>query len=260
MYPVLFSLGRRTISTYSVVMGLFLLLALIWLAREDHRHRDGRLNAALIALFAGLVGARVIHVFSNWIYFKQRPDEVFSFASGGLSLHGGLLIGITGLALGAWWKYRTEGDVIGRIWQLASALMGPFALVYLGGWLACLLAGCAYGRAVAPPQRVYSLDWPDIYGVVAFRWPSQLMGVVLAFALLAIALRWPDRPGLFLVILGLGDFFIAFTRGDLAVSWGPLLATQWADLVIVATGLMLTIYRRRLATSPVFGTTSTTHC
>ena len=109
----------------------------------------------------------------------------------------------------------------------------------MGGWLGCLLAGCAYGRPVPPPQRFYTPDWPDLYGVLAFRLPSQLLGILLAVALLAGARRLQARPGLFLVILGAGDFLIAFTRGDQLPAWGPLLAIQWADLAVVLLGLVM---------------------
>ena len=105
--------------------------------------------------------------------------------------------------------------------------------------MACLLGGCAYGRPVPPPQRIFTVDWPDLHGVYAFRLPSQALGVLLASILLLASRRLSRQPGLFLALLGLGDLLIAFTRGDQMVVWGPLTPGQWADLTIIAIGLGL---------------------
>ena len=126
----------------------------------------------------------------------------------------------------------------------AAALVVPVSMGLLGGWLACLLRGCAFGRAIPPPQRFYTPDWPDMVGVHAFRLPSQALGMALAVALLLTAGLWKRRPGLFLIVLGVGDFLIAGTRGDLSLAWGPLLAVQWADLAIILAGVALEVAAR----------------
>jgi prolipoprotein diacylglyceryltransferase len=124
---------------------------------------------------------------------------------------------------------------------MLAVLVVPLAIGLLGGWLACLLAGCAYGLPVAPPQRFYTPDWPDSYGVLAFRLPSQLLGMLLALLLLLLARPLSRQPGIFLILLGAGSFIIAWTRGDLSVSWGPLRATQWVDLVLILVGVALAL-------------------
>lgn len=248
MYPILFSIGRRNIYTYSVVMTLFVLLALGWLLWQDRRSADGRLNAGLWALTIGLVAARISHVLANWGYYAERPGEILVLGSGGLSFHAGLLAGISTLVVMALGRTREQNGGWSALLRQAGFLVGPLALGLVGGWLACLLAGCAYGRAMPPPQRLYTLDLPDIYGVYGYRLPSQLLGLALALVLLLASRRWARHPGLWLITLGVGDFLIGFTRGDLAISWGPLYATQWADLGLVLLGVLLEFRSRYLVT------------
>lgn len=244
MAPILFTVERHAVYSYQAVFLLCLTGAFGWLAWTDHRRGDGRLDAALWALLAGLAGGRLVHVLANAEYFAELPAKAISPA-GGFSFHGGLLAGLAGLFAYSWWTRRRSTGATARFQGLLAALLPALALGLIGGWLGCLLGGCAYGRALPPPQRFYTPDWPDLYGVRAFRLPSQPLGLALAVALLVIAGRAGRYPGLFLVLLGIGDLLIAFTRGDLELAWGPLLAVQWADLALIALGLALMWAARR---------------
>ena len=246
MYPLLFSIGSRPVYTYTVVLGSSLLAGLAWIAWRERRQRDGLLDLALLALLAGLIGARLVHVLANRAYYAERPAEVFLPLDGGLSFHGGLLAGLGVVALLALAGSLGHPGSRRRLLLAAAVLVVPLSVGLLGGWLACLLRGCAYGRAIPPPQRFYTPDWPDMVGVHAFRLPSQALGVALAAALLLTVGLWKRRPGLFLIVLGVGDFMIVWTRGDLFLAWGPLLAVQWGDLVIVLAGVALEVAAHRM--------------
>lgn len=239
MAPILFTIDRHAVYSYQAVFLLSLAGVFGWLAWTDRRQRDGRLDAALWAFLVGLAGGRIVHVLSNWEYFGERPGQAFSPA-GGFSFHAGLLAGLAGLFAYSWWTRSRSAGALERFQDLLVALLPALALGLIGGWLGCLLGGCAYGRALPPPQRFYTPDWPDLYGVRAFRLPSQPLGLALAVTLLIIAGRAVRYPGLVLLLLGMGDLLITFTRGDLNVVWGPLLAVQWADLVLIGLGVALT--------------------
>lgn len=245
MAPILFTLGRRPISSYGVVMAVTLLAVFAWLAWQERRGRRSAVDLGLLALAVGLVGARAGHLLANWGYYDERWLAILDLRDGGLSWHGGLLAGLLTLALVA---VRRRGDDSGygrRLQQTLALFVVPLAMGLLGGWAACLLTGCAYGLPVDPPQRFYTPDWPDSYGVLAFRLPSQLLGVALALLLLALARPLRLRPGSFLIVLGLGSLLITWTRGDLAVIWGPLAATQWIDLLLILAGLALELSGRQ---------------
>lgn len=245
MLPILFTLGRRPIPSYTVVMGVTLLAVFGWLAWQQRRGQSRAFDLGLLALAVGLIGARVGHVLANWEYYSERWLAILDLRDGGLAWHGGLAAGLLALAVVAALQRSSEPGFVLRLPQMLALLLAPLAVGLLGGWLACLLAGCAYGRAVAPPQRFYTPDWPDSYGVLAFRLPSQLLGILLALLLLLLAKPLRRRPGLFLVLLGLGQLMITWTRGDQTVSWGPLSATQWIDILLILTGVALELFGQR---------------
>jgi phosphatidylglycerol:prolipoprotein diacylglycerol transferase len=245
MAPTLFTLGRQPVSSYSVVMLVTLLAALGWLAWQQRRGRKDALDLGVLVLAAGVLGARAGHVLANWAYYGEQPAANFDLRDGGLSWHGGVLAGLAALALAAAWRHDRAAPYTAPLRDMLALLVVPVAIGLLGGWLACLLAGCAYGLPIAPPQRFYTPDWPDNYGVLAFRLPSQLLGMLLALLLLLLARPLIRRPGIFLILLGAGSFLIAWTRGDLPVSWGPLRATQWVDLVLILVGVALELASQR---------------
>jgi prolipoprotein diacylglyceryltransferase len=88
-------------SSYRVVMLLTLLAALGCLAWQQRRGRKDALDLGLLALLAGVIGARVGHVLANWAYYGERQAAMFDLRDGGLSWHGGLLAGLAALALAA---------------------------------------------------------------------------------------------------------------------------------------------------------------
>lgn len=245
MYPILFTLDRRPIYAYTVVMAATLLVVFGWLAWQQRRGKAGALDMGLLALAVGLIGARAAHVLANWDYYAEQWLLIFDLRDGGLSWHGGLAAGLLAIALAVAWRRPDGAPYALRLRQVLAIFLAPLAIALLGGWLACLLAGCAYGLPVAPPQRFYTPDWPDNHGVLAFRLPSQLLGILLALLLLLVARPLRRRPGLFLILLGLGSFFISWTRGDLSLSWGPLPAAQWLDLALIVTGAALEVAGQR---------------
>lgn len=245
MFPILLTLGRRPISSYSVVMGVTLLIVFGWLAWQQRRGSDRVFDLGLLMMATGLIGARIGHVAANWEYYGERWLAMLDLRDGGLSWPTGLAAGLLALAVAATLHSHHEADDGLRLRKTLALFLVPLSIGLLGGWLACLLAGCAYGRAVAPPQRFYTPDWPDSYGVLAYRLPSQLLGILLAGLLLLLARPLRRRPGLFLVLLGLGQFMIDWTRGDQTVSWGPLSATQWIDILLILIGIALEFFGHR---------------
>jgi phosphatidylglycerol:prolipoprotein diacylglycerol transferase len=229
-------------------MGVTLLAVLGWLVWQQRRGRKDALDLGLLALAAGLVGARMGHILANWEYYTEHWLSVLDLRDGGLSWHGGLLAGLLALLAVAVWRRNGGASIALPLRDLLALLLAPLAIGLLGGWTACLLSGCAYGLPIAPPQRFYTPDWPDNYGVMAFRLPSQLLGILLALLLLALVKPLNRRPGLFLILMGLGSFMIAWTRGDLSVAWGPLRATQWLDLLLIIAGVALEVLQRRAST------------
>lgn len=250
MHPILFTIGKWSISTYTVLLDLGLILGLALAYLEGRRLGNGErvFDLALWAILGGIAGGRAGYVLANWGAFSEDWARALYIWEGGLSFHAALLGGLVVTAVFSALPPR-NGDPA-SFWSLADALTPGLALGIAFGWAACLMAGCAYG---AVGQGFGYALLPDIYGVAASRFATQAMG--LGFALLLFLgvwlLRgnWPFRGAAFLMyglLYFAGQFFLEFTRGDEAIYLGPWRLAQVFDVVLAlaAAGGLLLLWRR----------------
>jgi phosphatidylglycerol:prolipoprotein diacylglycerol transferase len=124
------------------------------LARRSKLDPEIFVNAALIALFTGILGARMSHVFENWSEFTDPRRGVmgniaamFNIASGGLTYYGGFLLAFPTLVLYAIWKKVPL--------RLGMDIIAPCLMIGLGfGRVGCFLNGCCYGAQCSAPWAV----------------------------------------------------------------------------------------------------------
>src|SRR5438270_12715806 len=146
-----------TIHGYGVMMVVGFLLALQlakFLARRSKLDPEIFVNAGLIALVTGVIGARLSHVLEN---FHQYTDptrsiganlfDAINVTSGGLTYYGGFLLATPCcIAYGIMKKVplRTGMDII-----------APCLMIGLGiGRIGCFLNGCCYGAESNVPWGV----------------------------------------------------------------------------------------------------------
>jgi phosphatidylglycerol:prolipoprotein diacylglycerol transferase len=221
MHPVLFSLGSVPVSSYGFFVTLGYLAAL-WLGRYQARARGLRAatftDACLVALFAGLVGARLMFVATNWEYFSGRFGEIFSPWSGGLVFFGGLLLATPALAV----HFARRGPGIAEGFDLLAPAL---ALGHAIGRIGCFLAGCCHGSYCPYPWGVTPhspLVEAGLRGQPLH--PTQLYESIGLFVIAAGLLRlgrWPRarrRPGTvaatYLCAYGALRFVVEIFRGD----------------------------------------------
>jgi phosphatidylglycerol---prolipoprotein diacylglyceryl transferase len=245
VYPTLFTIGRFSVSTYTVLLDLGLILGLVLAYSEGKRLlQDGEsvLDLGLWAIVAGIVAGRIGFVLANWSVFAEDWIRALRIWEGGLSFHGALVGGLLVLAAFAWIR---GGEGPASIWLYADALTPGLALAIAFGWAACLMGGCAYG---ALGEGVGYAFLPDIYGVEASRFATQAAGLAFALVLFVgfrlLRDRWPV-PGVsfltYLLIYFAGHVVLEFTRGDEALYLGAWRLSQVLDLVLVfaaGTGLL----------------------
>ena len=217
MYPVLFRLGSFTFQTYTVLIDLGLAFSLAWLYFRAPRPQAGRwLDAGLAAVFGALIGARLLYTLVNGGYYFEHPEEIFMIWQGGLAWPGAALGGVLGAGLYCSRKREPFAPIF-------DALAWPLVMLSLLSWGGCLAAGCAYGAEVTPGQAPSWLvmEAPDLYGVLALRWPTQLMGLLWSLAALGLMwlvakMRWRagGRGFYALALIALGALAISFLRGD----------------------------------------------
>ena len=237
MRPTLLQIGQRTVRSYTLLLDLGLLMGLgvfAWRARCRIARPDRWLDAALAALAAGVLGARLGYVWAHWPYFQERSGQILKFWRGGLSWHGALVGGLLGLGLYCWLRKLS-------FWRVADELALVAPLVGTAAWLGCLLAGCAYGREMDQAHWM-AADLPDVFGVWALRANVQLLAA--GWSLLVAGVLWglrrplPDgmRLALFLLLYGAGLACIDPFRGDAVPHWGAWRADVVLDWMAAAGG------------------------
>jgi phosphatidylglycerol:prolipoprotein diacylglycerol transferase len=202
MFPILFRFGSMIIYTYTILLDVGLVCGLMVACLEGKRQGiapERIVDAALWAVVAGIVGGRVGYVLANQEYFAEDFRRAFYIWEGGLAFQGAFLAGLLTLFLYSAY-YKLSFLVLADTAALGLALGQVF------GWLGCLMSGCAYGLESHGATSILarlSLDLPDIYGIHAPRFATQLLASVLSlaifFLLWAIRRRWPfdyaqDRP------------------------------------------------------------------
>jgi phosphatidylglycerol:prolipoprotein diacylglycerol transferase len=254
MYPKILDLGPVTIHTYGLLLAVAF-IAGIWITSRNARNQgidpDVIWNMGLIVIFAALVGAKVILLFSNFQYYSQNFREIFSLStlrSPG-AYYGGLLLAIGAAALCIIKK---------RLPALAMAdLAAPgIALGQAIGRLGCLSAGCCYGKPTRMPWGIVSRNQYsyDNIGVPlnAALHPTQiydLIGALCLFIFLTKRLSHKHAGGQILLeylgLYGCLRFFIEFFRDDDRgfVLYG-LLSTSQLIAILTVLGAAVIYYFR----------------
>lgn len=155
MHQILFRLpdflpfvGGAPIYGYGVmlVIGFFASMELAkFLARRSKIDPELFANAALIALVAGVIGARLSHVIENIgdytrsdLSFAQNFWNAINLRSGGLTYYGGFLLAF--VAVLGYGLYKRVPV------RLGMDIIAPCLMIGLGfGRIGCYLNGCCYG-------------------------------------------------------------------------------------------------------------------
>ena len=214
------------------------LVVVLWLARRHSLPADRVLDTAIVTLLAALVGARAAYVAMHAPEYVANPTTALYVWEGGLSVIGAITLGALAAAL--WLEHG--GLPVGRALDAAA----PAVAIGQGiGTLGCLVSGCAAG--IVPPEgsRLPVLALPNAGGLVAQRFPSQLVeaGGCLLLGLALLALLRAHLPAgttaaLYLVGYGLLRLAAEPLRED-SLWLGPLPVASWWAAGAVAVGVAL---------------------
>ncbi len=244
MRVILFYIGDFPIRSYNVIVILAILLAIgiaHYTAKGTKYHKHV-LNLSVYAILAGIVGARIWHVFFfQWGYYSQHLDQILTVWNGGLSILGGLVGGL--VASIVYTRYHKL-----NFWELAD-IMAPALIFGQGvGRIACLLNGDAFG---SPTGSNFGLVYPE--GTVAYEkygsqplypaevWEGQWDFIVFGLLLILKNRKW-FNGFVFLAystLYSLGRFLLEYLRGDsprYLIDWT---AGQWTSITIIVISLVL---------------------
>lgn len=234
-------LGPLPIHAYGLMIALGVLAA-VWLMGR-RVEAAGTATAedvsymAVRAVIAGVIGARLYHVITDWEKFSHDLGRIPQIWKGGLGIPGGVLAGtLVGL-----WAMRQRGrSVAAMLTAGAPAVPLAQAIGRIGNWFNQEL----FGRPTTLPWALTIHDdhLPAGYPSGTTFHPTFLYEVLWNLALCGLLLlidrRVRLRPGrLFAVYVlgyGIGRFWIEGLRIDPAKSGGGLRLNQWMALVIAA--------------------------
>ena len=191
-------IGGLELRAYGLAIALGVIAA-VWIARHRWAARGGDPDdisrIALWAVLAGLIGARLYHVLTDFDRFEGRWLHVFAVWEGGLGIPGGL---IAGVGTGAYIAHRRGLPVAQLLDVVAPALPVAQAIGRLGNWFNQELFGrptdLPWGLEIDPAHR------PAGYLNVATFHPTFLYEALWNLALAGGLVLWDrhhpnSRPG-----------------------------------------------------------------
>jgi len=203
MFPVLFSIGKFSVSSFGVLLALGFLeaLFLVWrLSRAWDLDEEKTLDLTLLIFLGGLIGARLIFAIEHWQLFAPSLLQIILFTKFPGFSYGGSFLGA--LLTMYYFTKRFKMD----FWQIADIA----SVGLLGGliWssLGCFLGGCGIGI------QSHAFFAVSMVGVLGKRFPVQLLEAFLFLLILqrvwSIATHFHQRGK----IAGISLFCIGLTN------------------------------------------------
>lgn len=244
-------IGPVKLRAYGLVIAIGVIVAVRWSGRRFRTAGIGDVDTvsamAMWAVPAGVIGARLYHVATEWNRFSDSPSEIVKIWKGGLGIPGGILLGTV---VGVWYIRRRGVSIPLALWAVAPTLAIAQSIGRWGNWFNQEL----FGRPTDLPwgleidaNKVASAGYPP--GTLfhpTFLYES-LWNLALAFVLVWLGRRMlASRPARLLACYtigyGIGRFWIEGLRIDPAKEGGGLRLNQWTAIVLVVGGVAYLVW------------------
>ncbi len=255
-------IGPLSLNLYGLMIALGVVAA-VWLfgRRLEEREigtRDDASSIAIWAVLAGVIGARLYHVATDWDLFADDLGRIPQIWKGGLGIPGGLLLGIP---VGLYFAKKRGLPLAAAATCAAPAIPLAQAIGRWGNYFNQEL----FGR---PTDLPWGLEIDPIhfdttvYAVGTTFHPTflyeSLWSLGLCLILIWIDKRFRPAPGqlfvMYIIGYGIGRFWVEGLRIDRADHVAGLRWNQWvAVMAIVGGGLVLAWMRRHPIAEPVIG-------
>jgi phosphatidylglycerol:prolipoprotein diacylglycerol transferase len=248
VFPRLFQIGSFSAPTYGFLVSLGVLTGL-WISVRNSSKQgidpDDAWNLGIVAVLAGIVGAKILYFINDWNFYTAHPREIFSWstmqAAGVFS--GGLL---AALAASAWYIRKHNMPAMATCDAFSPGLAFGHAI----GRLGCFAAGCCWGRPTSHPWGVTFRN-PLAHELVGTPLnqalePTQLFEFAIEMANFFI-LMWMLKHKKFdgqvfaayLILYGVARYFLEYLRDDPgrgSVFGGVMSGTQLISICLVIAG------------------------
>ena len=104
---VAFSFGNITVYWYGIIFAVAFVVAIgLMFARAKMfgLNSDRVVDVIMVAVLAGIVGARLYYVIFEWDHYSQHPEEIIQIWRGGLGFYGGLILGCVAAFFACRWR------------------------------------------------------------------------------------------------------------------------------------------------------------
>lgn len=236
------NLGPLSMNAYGLMIALGVVVA-VWLLGKRVEARGVATSEdigsiVMWAVPAGIVGARLYHVVTDWSRFSNNYGDIVKVWQGGLGIWGGIALGVV---VGMWATRRKGLDVLLVVTCAAPALAIAQAIGRWGNWFNQEL----FGRATTLPWaleisagKTMSAGFPVGTTFHPTFLYESLGCALLCCVLLAVDKKIPLRPGRLFFVYTAGytvmRFFIEGLRIDDAHQAGGLRLNQWVSLAVFA--------------------------
>ena len=250
-------IGRLGLNLYGLMIALGVVAA-VWLlgrrfVQRDIGTSDDASSIGIWAVLAGVVGARLYHVATDWEKFEDNLADIPKIWEGGLGIPGGLLFGIpVGLYVA-----RSRGITVAAAATCAAPTI-PFAQA-IGRWgnyfnqeLYGSPTDLPWALEIDPEHLVENPDTGMLYEVGTAFHPTFLYESLWSLGVVALLLFIDRRRrdgsfppangslmGLYLALYGVGRFWVEGLRVDPADELGPFRFNQWVALALIVGGLAM---------------------
>lgn len=248
-------LGPLQLRAYGLMIALGVVAA-VWLGgrRFEEKGIGTRDDVSYIALWgvpAGIIGARLYHVVTDWQRFQDHPLDAVKIWEGGLGIWGGIALGTLA---GVWAAKRRGIPILPGMDALAPAIALAQSIGRWGNWWNQELFGrptdLPWGLEISPDRRPAGYE-QDATFHPAFLYES-LWNLALCFFLVWLDRRKVLRPGRIFVAYVAGYTFMRFwierIRIDPANTIAGFRVNEWVSgLLFLAstTFLVVDVVRHR---------------
>lgn len=243
MYNDLISIGNITIHGYGLLIAIGFIAAITISSYNSEKYNlksDEITNLALVIIISGIIGAKLLYCLVNIKEVIKNPS--FLLKGDGFVVYGGI---ITAFIVSFLYAKTKHLDFIAY-----TDLILPSVFIAQGfGRIGCFLAGCCYGKEYNGLGNIVFKNSSYAPNDIPL-FPAQLVSSLYDF-LMGIILLWfyhkkNSQKGittsLYLLLYGIGRFFVEFLRGDAERGMIMNLSTsQFISIFIIILGIFCLI-------------------
>ena len=249
--------GRTVVHYYGVCIVVGMLVSVWWSGKRWEAlggKADDIQRLAMWALPAGVLGARLYHVATDWRSYTDNPIDALKIWNGGLGIWGGIAAGTLAVYIVA----RRSGMNTGLLGNaIAVTLLAGQAIGRLGNWFNQEL----YGRPttipialkVDPEYRVAPYELYETFHA-AFLYEILWNVLIVIPVMLFVEKRKWLRPGyifgVYVFTYCIGRYAIEQIRIDPASVIFGQRVNEWVAIIVGLGGLAFALYGRNTNQSP----------